>query len=265
MNYNIMMTRPFFNSSQQKCPEDGKMYWVFNVSKDQANWTQRNAQYSYTNNEFTRNSHHFCNVTMQAMNLIYSGIYARFQNNIDKIYPELPRLPDKLAKFIFESKEIRDYYKLRLPGMYQGFERGDKNALSPTEVHNVLSYATNIFVKSPVTFFSTVTSWEDMFNDIIFRGTPVGVSGVFSGLHHMVSMVGVAYKKLNDLNIPDRNSAPSYIIVDDPYGKTYEYEKRLSGNDIWIPFDNCVRDFKDKGSQSFKFAHRYIRPNLLGI
>jgi hypothetical protein len=109
------------------------------------------------------------------------------------------------------------------------------------------------------------TPWENIIEDIIYNGTPVGVSGLFSNLNHIVLVVGVAYDHLEDQNEPGKCQEPSYLIIDDPYGKTYEYGKGLSGNDVWIPFDKCVSDFKPLNSSSFKMTHRFIRAEHLGV
>ena len=55
------------------------------------------------------------------------------------------------------------------------------------------------------------------------------------------------------------------ISDEDPFGKTYEYSKGLSGNDVWIPFEKCVADFKSLDNPNFKFAHRFIRAEHLGV
>lgn len=244
---------------------DGKTYWVYNVSKGKDSYSQRKSQYSYKYRNYTTNGFSFCNVHVLGMGLIYSGIYDRFKSEVDKKYPELPRLPDKLAKYLIESKEMREYYAKRFPAFNKDFVNGVKGATSPNEVHNSLSWGVNRFFDCPVTIFSTHVCWEDIISDIMYYNSPVGVSGKFAGLNHIVLVVGVAYKELNDGSEPGKCQRPDYIIVDDPFGKTYEYDKGLSGNDIWIPFDKCVADFKSLDNPYFKFAHRFVRAEYLGV
>lgn len=247
-------------------PLDNKNYYVYNVSTGFANYSQRKSTYKYTDRNLVINSCGLCNVHMLAMGLIYSGIYSAYANEIDSKYPEFERLPDKLAKYIIESDEMRDYYKRRFPTLSKDFFNGVKNAYAPNEIHNVLSYGANKFIdRGVVTFFSTNTSWKEIINDIIYNKTPVGVSGKFSGLDHMILIVGCAYSKLDGKTKPGENQVPEYLINDDPFGKTYEYDKGLSGNDIWIPFNRCVSDMKPLDNTKAKYAHRFIKPGELGF
>lgn len=257
---------PKTKCTQVACPIDGKVYNVFNVSDGQDNYSQRNSKYSYTDKDFTTNWASFCNTHMMAMGLIYTGVYDKYKAEIDAKYPELSRFPDKLAKYLLEDPEIREYYKRRFPGTSKDFFTGVKNAYGPNEIHNVLSWGTNKFLDiGAVTYFSTRVSWAEILNELIYKQNPVGISGTFSGLHHIVLLVGCAYDKMDFVNSPSYAQVPKYLIVDDPYGKTYEYDKGLSGNDIWIPFDKCVDDFKDVNNPAFKYAHRFIRPGNLGL
>lgn len=243
-----------------------KKYYVYNVSLGLDNYSQRKSPYLFTKNEFKINWASLCNVHMMGMGLIYSGVYNRFRLEIDSKYPEYPRLPDKLAKFIIESPESQAYYKKRFPPMFSEFDKGLKDAYGPNEIHNILSFMTNKFVDAgTVTYFSTNVGWKDLIYDLLYNCTPVGVSGNFSGLNHIVLVVGVAYSYLEDNTAPGANQVPDFFIIDDPFGKTYEYSKGLSGNDVWIPFEKCVADFKSLDNPNFKFAHRFIRAEHLGV
>lgn len=241
-------------------------YYVYNISDGMENWSQRKSTYVYTKNEYKSNWYSFCNVHMITMALDYLGYLTKYKSRFDKIYSEFPRFPDKLAKFMFENQEVLDFYKRVDPLDYKNFEAGKKDAVGPNEIHQVLSYATNLFVGyGNVTQFSTNVSWVDILDDIIYDSTPVGISGKFSGLHHIVLLVGAAYKKLDGDDRPGLLQQPDYLIIDDPYGKTYEYSKGLSGNDVWIPFQQCVLDFKSLNNPTHKFAHRFVRPQDLGL
>lgn len=247
-------------------PEDKKMYFVYNLSNDKSNYNQLKSKYSYKKNEFSTNGYSFCNVTMMGMALDYLGFIPAFKRTIESTYPELDRLPDKLAKHALESPRVLAYYKSRFPDWYEKFEKGDKDAYGPNEIHSVLSYAVNDFLNVPcATYFSTNTSWIEIMNELVFWGRPVGISGKFSGLNHIVLAVGCAFEDLGNDSYPSMDQKPNFFIVDDPYGKTYEYGKGLSGNDVWIPFEKCVSDFKDLSDPSFKFTHRFIAPANLGI
>lgn len=265
-NLMTLQTMPRVNIERIVNSVDKKNYYVFNTSTGYANYSQRNSKYEYVYKNYKTNWASFCNVHMMAMGLIYTGTYDRYKSEIDAKYPELTRFPDKLAKFILEDKEVRDYYKRRFPGISKDFFEGKKSAYGPNEIHNVLSYGTNRFLDlGTVTYFSTCTSWKEIMYDLIYRGCPVGISGKFSGLNHIVLLVGCAYANLEGGTVPGPNQVPDYLIIDDPYGKTYEYNKGLSGNDIWIPFSKCVDDFKALECAQFKYAHRFIKPTDLGF
>lgn len=245
---------------------DNQRYYVYNVSNGFSNYSQRKAQFVYKHNKVDIEWFNLCNVHMIAMGLEYTGIYDRFKSEIDAKYPEYPRLPDKLAKFFIEDSEIDKYYKKRFPSLHREFKNGDKNAYAPNELHNILSYGTNRFIDAGIiTYFSTNVHWKEIIDEVIYKNKPVGISGKFSGLNHIVSLVGVAYKHLDAGSQPGQFQIPDYLIIDDPYGKTYEYNKGLSGNDIWIPFERCVDDFKPNNNKYFKYAHRFIGPNELGF
>ena len=266
MNNNVLDIEPYKFPKLVKL-SNGKKYWVYNVSDGFDNYSQLNSKYNFVNKNIKSNSYTFCNVHMMAMGLIYSGYEKRLAAEYNAKYPELTRLPDKLAKYIFEDPEMNKYFKKRFPNYYKKFKAGnDKDAVCPNEIHNLLNWAANKFLDIGVaTYFSTHTPWENIIEDIIYNGTPVGVSGIFNNLNHIVLVVGVAYDCLEDQNEPGKCQEPSYLIIDDPYGKTYEYEKGLSGNDVWIPFNKCVSDFKPINNPNFKMTHRFIRAEHLGV
>ena len=265
-NIVTLQTTPKTGVVQVANAVDNKTYYVYNVSSGFDNYSQRNSKYQYTDRDYKTNWACFCNVHMMAMGLIYTGTYDRYKSEIDARYPELTRFPDKLAKFIIEDKDVRDYYKKRFPTLSLDFFNGRKDAYGPNEIHNVLSWGTNKFLDiGAVTYFSTNVSWKEIIYELVYKKSPVGISGKFSGLNHIVLCVGCAYEKLEGGSVPGPNQVPDYLIVDDPYGKTYEYYKGLSGNDIWIPFSKCVDDFKALESPNFKYAHRFIRPGDLGF
>jgi hypothetical protein len=245
---------------------DNREYFVYNVSKNMSNFSQLKSKYVYTKNDFKANGYSFCNVTTIGMGLSYLGYENKLKDQLANIYPELDRLPDKLAKFMFEDQRVLDFYKSKFSNYYAKFDAGEKDAYGPTEIHTVLSFATNLFLNcGNVTYFSTNTSWVEILYDLLYKNSPVGISGKFNQYNHVILLVGCAYKTLSDNIKPGIYQQPDFLIVDDPFGKTYEYEKGLSGNDIWIEFDKCVEDFKNVDDKIFKFSHRFIRPEYLGI
>lgn len=261
-----LYTNPKCKAERFRSSLDNKLYYVYNVSTGFSNYSQLKSDYSYEYNEYKTTKYSLCNVHMIAMGLIYTGIYTKYANEINAKYPELPRLPDKLAKYLIEDSEIRKYYEKRFPTQSKEFTDGKKDAYGPNEIHNVLSYGTNKFIDAgTVTYFSSNVSWKEIMYELVYKNNPVGISGKFSGLNHIVLLVGCAYSKLDNGTCPGDNQVPDYLIIDDPFGKTYEYGKGLSGNDVWIPFSRCLDDFKALDNLSFKYAHRFIRPNELGF
>lgn len=261
-----LQTDPITKVTKIQNSDNNKYYYVYNVSTGYDNYSQRNSKYHYEDREYKTNWASFCNVHMMAMGLIYTGTYEKYKREIDAKYPELTRFPDKLAKFLLEDKNIRIYFKNRFPSISIDFFNGRKDAYSPNEIHNVLSWGTNRFLNiGVVTYFSTNVSWKEIIYELIYKKCPVGISGKFSGLNHIVLCVGCAYEHLEGGSVPAPNQVPDYLIIDDPYGKTYEYSKGLPGNDIWIPFKQCVTDFKALDNSNFKYAHRFIRPENLGF
>lgn len=259
-------TPPVIKPEKIYNPVDKTSYYVYNLSAGMDNYSQRKSAYKYQYRNLNIDGYTLCNVHIIGMGLIYIGVYDRFKSEIDKKYPELPRLPDKLAKYLIESNDMREYFAKRFPDQNKDFVNGVKDAIAPNEAHNSLSYGVNKFLDiGTVTYFSTRTSWKEIMYDLIYKGCPVGISGSFSGYDHLVLLVGAAYKSLNTKDGPSLDQIPKYIIVDDPLGKTYEYDKGLSGNDIWIPFEKCVKDFKPIDNPMFKFTHRFIKPQYLGI
>ena len=105
MNNNVLDIEPYRFPKLIKLT-NGKKYWVYNVSDGFDNYSQLKSKYSFINKNIKSNAYTFCNVHMMAMGLIYSGYEKRLKAEYDTKYPELTRLPDKLAKYIFEDPEM---------------------------------------------------------------------------------------------------------------------------------------------------------------
>ena len=185
MNNNVLDIEPYRFPKLVKLT-NGKKYWVYNVSDGFDNYSQLKSKYSFVHKKIKSNAYTFCNVHMMAMGLIYSGYEKRLETEYNSKYPELTRLPDKLAKYIFEDPEMDKYFKKRFPNYYKEF-KADKDTICPNELHNLLNWSANKFLDiGAVTYFSMHTPWENIIEDIIYNGTPVGVSGLFSNLNHIV-------------------------------------------------------------------------------
>ena len=101
-----LQTAPITPVEKVKNVSDGKTYFVYNVSTNFDNWSQRNSKYVYQYKNYVTNWASFCNVHMMAMGLIYTGTYDKYKAEIDAKYPELTRFPDEdtiyLGSFIFK-------------------------------------------------------------------------------------------------------------------------------------------------------------------
>jgi hypothetical protein len=160
---------------------------------------------------------------------------------------------DNLAHYMIYNPEIDAYYKQISP-YYDDWKNGKKNSYSPLEIHAVLSYATNKWMGKQVTSFSQNVPIDSIFEEITEKERPVIISGNFSGLNHIVVLVGVIYNKKNTVQ-ETLKQMPESVIYDDPFGKTYEYNKGLSGNDCIVPFNKFLDDVKPLKETRYKWAH----------
>ena len=224
----------------------------FNVSKDFENYSQRN-------NVLVPNS--ACGPTNMIQGLEYSHWY---WNN--SLYPELKQPEDKLTKFCRTNEEVVNYYAAHYKAMYENWineatklakcqnkkywEVDCKDSYPPNELHDVMSYATNLFVgytaadlknmkSRPVTNFTNKFIEETVISSIL-SGVPVVSSVNFNGYGHYITIVGFVAdvpEGFDENNIfIDLGRIKEYII-DNTYGrfnfKTQKYDA-VSGNDEHI-------------------------------
>ncbi len=226
----------------------------FNVSKDFENYSQRN-------NVLVPNSS--CGPT----NMIQALEYSHWHWN-NSLYPELKQPEDKLTKFCRTNEEVLNYYATHYKAMYENWlnEAGNlakqqhkkywevdcKNSYPPNEVHDVMNYATNLFIGysaedlknmklRPVTNFVNQFKESTVVSSIL-SGVPVVSSVKFNGYGHYVTIVGFTadipedFDENNICLLKIEDSIKEYII-DNTYGrfnfKTNKYDA-VSGNDEHI-------------------------------
>lgn len=221
-----------------------------NVSKGFENYSQRN-------NVIVPNSS--CGPTNFIQGLEYSGWH--WDN---KMFPELNQPEDKLTKFTRTNKDVLSYYEKHYRNMYnewiaeakmlakasnrQPWEVDCKKTYPPNEVHDVMSYAANLFIgytakelekmdARPVTRFYN----EFIESDVVYSlmtGKPVVSSVNFNNCGHYVTIVGFVAdddfpKNKRGWKKEELDKIKEYII-DNTYGKfnfkTNKYEA-VSGND----------------------------------
>ena len=229
----------------------------YNLSKDFSNYSQRN-------NEVVPNSS--CGPTNMIQALEYAGW--EWDNSI---FPELKQPEDKLTKFTRTNKDVLAYYESHYGPMYRNWlaeaERlakeqkkeiwqvDCKDSYAPNEVHDVMSYAVNLFIgysvkelaklpRRPVTRFYNEFDEADVVNSLV-RGKPVVSSVNFNNCGHYVTIVGFEAEDSFDENVAkgamdspaEAKANCSYIkkyIIDNTYGKFDFVNKKyiaVSGND----------------------------------
>lgn len=234
---------------------------VFNASDGFDNWSQRKNEYSFTRNDVKVDWTGTCNVTAYVNVLDILG-YRLYSSK----YPEYTRFADKLAKHICESDACDAYYKKIAYGCWKEWSIGKKGAYTPVEVHDVLRFGVSDFLGYNVSTFEANAPITKIQEEIILNRRPVVTSGKFGNLHHVVSLVGFVYEKEQVLKyldddvafkkeVIDAGIAPVAVILDDPWGRTYDYENSKVGNDVVIAWKKFILDIKPEGSTTVKYAH----------
>ena len=230
-------------------PSNIQDYRIYTTENIKDYYSQRNNVYDPRNT---------CNVTSMikactAMSkYVLPEVYDNKGNRIAQ--PE-----DRLYYICNHNEMVLNYYKEKYPELYNDYINKKGDYFNPNEVHDVLSYATNIFLDmnpnnhkykkgDKYTYFSTNTPIALITLDI-FNRKPVVISGKFNGLNHVITVVGYAVKNgvTNDEN---------YYIVHDPYGETYNY-KNFDGHDVWLSQKQFINDIKPLGDKTVKWAHRF--------
>jgi hypothetical protein len=241
---------------------------VFNVSNGLVNYTQTNNEYIWQRKNRVVNSTNECNTTGICMGSSYAGWHCPKEP-----YPEFKQEEDRLTKFALEDPRVSEYYKKIMPTLWQEWQNGEKDSLTPNEVHRILTYATNLWFGTKVVEFSETVPLSTMFSEIIEKNLPVVVSGNFpkesgsnSILKHIVVLVGLIYNEKsvlvnNKFSLPKAlKTNPISLIFDDPWGNFMQgYEKKLSGNDVVCPYDLAINYLKPCNEPLVKWGYTFTR------
>lgn len=219
--------------------------------------------YSQVNNVIEGNS--ACNITSMVQALDYMG----YKLPEDELFPKFKQAEDKLMYFCKTDKDVLNFYKEKMPAMYNQFikERESQKNLPiekckfidsypPNEVHMVLSYAVNKFIGCNATYFKELASIDEIIEQLTMS-KPVVISVKFGNLNHILTLVGVElYEKGNEWKV-------SKFFADDTYGKfnfeTGKYEK-VSGNDCEFTYEQLVPCMKNLSNKDKKYAHFFNNP-----
>ena len=245
--------------------KDGIIY--FDCDGNKENYSQRNNQFVWKKNFAEVKNSTMCNVTSYVMFADYAG----WKLPVGKYtQPE-----DNFADFIMNSKEVDDYYKKNYPAMYDEYKAGKKGCYTPNEIHSILSYAFNLWVKVPnATRFIERANFPALcWKNFVLDSLPFVISGSFPKsngvrLNHIVVCTGFAMEekdyieasnsvKLNGVIPNDIKIAK--VKIDDPYGNTLN-DWQGSGNDIFLPWSYVVKNIKPLNSSNIKWAHVIERP-----
>lgn len=244
----------------------------FNVSTGKGNYSQRN-------NEILPG------VSCGPTNMIQALDYAGWKIP-DNRYPELKQLEDKLTRFSREDPDVLAYYEKKYKAMYDAWKKevsekkqADQpeylvsctDSYAPNEVHDVLNYATNIFMGytpediskgyGATKFYESVPMGK-IVNEIL-NNLPVVMSVKHGSYGHYVTLVGFTTHEKNvikdfrgDSCLKDENDIVDYII-DNTYGRfNFETEKydNVSGDNEHISKEKFESMLKPIGSAT-KVAH----------
>jgi|LSQA01.1.fsa_nt_gi hypothetical protein len=229
--------------------------YSLNLSENKANYSQRNNKLNIGTKNNPINAMSMCNTTSMCMALDYLG-YTFTKEQLGKWdQPE-----DALGEFVCTNPEVLSYYEKINKQWYNDWKNDKPNSYPPNEIHDVLSFGTNLWMQKQVTKFSLKVEIKKILENLT-EGKPVLFSGAFqrpgkSPLNHIVCGVGYilqsGFKKEMDIweNL-------KFIIVDDPYGRTYQWDTG-SGNDSLITKEQFIRDIKEVKNTSTKWAHLFI-------
>ena len=229
---------------------DGKLY--FNVSDNLINFSQRNNEYvdEITNKKIANS---MCNVTSYCMAATYNG-FKLPKSSIKYLQEE-----DAFLEFIRTNRDVLNYYKNSIPEYCKVWRNNEKDNYPPEQIHTVLCYAFNKWIKSDVAKFNQSTKIDDIILSIM-DGLAVVLSGKFGKLNHIVTLVGFTASK-DILN--KKENLIDYIeefIIDDPYGDFRGDYKTIKGNDIKMTKDDFISIFKPINDRNIKMAHLFKKP-----
>jgi hypothetical protein len=250
---------------------------IFKIDQGVKNYDQRDNKFKFTHPKTKVemvNGLTMCNVTAYCEAAEINGF----------IFPKgsFEQPEDNFCSFLFNSNEVMAYYKQKMPAMYDAFERGDKDAYTPNEIHAVLAYAFNKWMgcsdTKPIATFRDNALILDILSEII-DDRAVVMSGTFpykynngtlGTIGHINVLVGLEYSKdtldKNRINIKGLNSVsslkkikPTNFIFDDPYGNLYKNFESGTGNDVKIPYTDFIKYYKPLNDVNIKYAHTFSK------
>lgn len=238
--------------------------FIVNVSDNKENYSQRNNKYVHLNENgvVDVSAATMCNCTSICMALDYNGW--QFPKSSKWAQPE-----DAFADFIMNSREIDKFYASYAPALYRDYKantvdaKGKPTYYTPNEVHKVLEFATNAWLGTNVDAFKENVDIFEILKELI-NGRACVISGVFNGLHHIVTLVGAEWKLPTSgadvYNVVDSifktYKLPDFFIIDDPYGDfTLQYKAGFSGNDIRMTKEQFLSMIKPLNNNVCKMAH----------
>jgi hypothetical protein len=205
---------------------------IINISRPEDYYSQRN-------NEIRGSS--ACNATSAAMFIETSGI---------KPFKPADMSLDDFIMATLLSKEGYEKMFAVAPGFYPVYP--------PNEVHACLSWAINRICEKEVTKFIFDATMKQILFSVI-KGKPVILSGRFSGLDHIVLLVGfeTSQEDVKEVASPEDiqfNRVTSFFI-DDPWGDPNTNYKSHSGDDIKMSAYNFMNSIKPIATPNAKWAH----------
>ena len=228
-----------------------------NISEGIANYSQRNNE---------NDPHGTCNVTSMVMGLIYSGYGDLVDKKVQESGKPNTQPEDLLYTFLMNNKEVADFYKSYDSVHYDNWKNPKQGqaVIPPNQMHAVLSYGSNRWLgkkKDEITHFTTNGSIEEMVLNLL-KKKPSVVSGVFSGLGHIVCLVGFETSQENILDAKTPNevdiSKIEKFIIDDPYGDYKSGYKITKGNDIEMPALDFINITRTQGKINNKLCHLFF-------
>lgn len=246
-----------------------------NVGKKEVPWSQRKSKFVHIQRGqlgFNQIDYRcVCNVHAICNALEYSG----WSLPIDNVYK---RAPDSLANFIItECLKENNWFKTKMPVYWNKWYEGQKDAITPLELHDVLAHYVNEWLGcTKADVFHTDLTIRDILKQLYEKNIAIPISIAWGGLQgHVITLVGfeaTSEKELNDyLNGYDNNKKASDVITniiwDDPWGyfdyKTNKYDGTKSGNDNKAPIDFFWNHMKALENKNRKFGHIIAKPAAL--
>jgi hypothetical protein len=208
------------------------------------NVSAHTAYHSQVNNAFYPLSS--CNTT--------SAIMWMLDCHVPFKYPDGMQPEDHLTQ-ITESVECYSYMEQIAPWAF----RDGKPIIPARQVHACLSWAINKLAGREVAKFREDVTYQELVVELA-KGRAAIVSGIFTRQGHVVCLVGVHTKQLEEKlqRIEDvRLDQIVGWIIDDPYGDYYSVYHDQHGNDCFFDyneFDRLTRELY----RNHKWAHLFI-------